>query len=1533
MPRETPAPSGQPEAERPFAERRDALFEQVAKQANDWQSDRRISVVGRVFEHSIEDGLRLAERLAFTPFQYQEAIDLVSFALKHPKVFTELRKKISNKSAEDNRDPFLRDAYIRTQHIHELFREKEPTGEHLEVDGLERVRDEQKTTKSQPFAAIDDLYLDTLTKRQPNLRARESTDPRNRSKGERLADRYLQATEGVLEKRYYTGPVKDMFPSLERDPLFHQPTILETDLRRILKTFRIQADAALTRLEPARVVAYSRLDAVKRSLAEQELVKELKAELPEGKTVALDREGNVYKIEGGEKTDTAQEKPGIKTEAERMAEFEERVLDEMEELLKRGANRDVVAQSLAGLDSERAWKLRERLAASCHLSSIIRGLAGLDSERAWQMRKTADRAVTTDDLLLSCTGVDSPEAWGMRNHFFQREWGHAALVESLAGLDSTRAWRMREQLQPKVDAAVMVLGLTGLDSERAWEMREALWDKAVAIDETLTIGFALTGLDSARAWDLRNRLKGGPSLRERNVLMASLTGLDSERAWKLRRHSIDERWGIPAPSLAGLDSARAWQMRRELITKSNPLYLARGLVGDSKSFLWRLNPKIRAKIGMEGKGDEKKRELTTKERLEAHDEKILDIMEQLEQEGVAYEHLCAGLVGIDSKRAWEMRERAVTKGEEISIVVDGLAGIDSPRAWKLRKRLLQNVQNQLDSGSIGTLAKSLAGLDTADAWEMRHILLEKGTPLVTILKSLVGLDSKDAWDLRNKALKTGASISDVLASLMGVDSPKAWEIRERSFSKKRKLLDHAAFDEMKILALSLSGLDSTEARDMRERWLETYMHDEDMDADLYFIPSLAGIDSEKAWLWREDYAKKHGLTSTLIESLAGLDSEHAWEMRNKVQDKEAGYLVGTYQTFVWRLRKEPFCKSEEAAGPWRKKLDLLNLVHDPTLEGIHEYLTAHPRMPPRAGLSQHEADVLGELFSDRGAAAALLATNAAVPDRAPERLADELFRRMVPSSAAEQRSLGNRLSSAVDFFRKNPPPPLSSAFSDRPSVELMGAGSEDLKDMRPVLEAREAIDTLLVRGIYGRYDAGKRTWERAYFPVRRENRGPTRETTMTLLAVAGAGRVSLPLPLDARLIPERVKGLTSDGKEVPLKVAQDSLGHATVELPSNVGKVLYSIEQPLVPEPLHDPSEKEFEAYVRTFQREHGKDLNTQLARLPHDVEAEVKSPAFQALPPKQKLIRIETLVRNLSWYDTNNEEVSTLKVGKPPEEQIAITEERIHALRAQQKQGGPSSKKRFAGVCADFALITATLLRKAGLPAGIMRGLHLTGTTARMRDSHATAFVPWPDGRGGIRLVAVDGTPSSTEEIAANVAIPSLATLEEQAAGATEKTLEESRKVIDALLTSAKAHDVDSIRQLKNSKLEHALNVILHHEVKRTHLQVIGRVLDAYWYGGWNGIDRLAEKKALREFLETEVQRARSETPETHATKPAGTQLLETVRSFIKKFQRGGAAGSVAEACDTLERVAALAKNELSDVEHRALVAVITYLRAEKMR
>ncbi len=762
---------------------------------------------------------------------------------------------------------------------------------------------------------------------------------------------------------------------------------------------------------------------------------------------------------------------------------------------------------------------------------------------------------------------------------------------------------------------------------------------------------------------------------------------------------------------------------------------------------------------------------------------------------------------------------------------------------------------------------------------------------------------------------------------------------EKALDEIEKLLAQGAFKS--YIAQGLAGLDSERAWNMREKLLTEGAYKD------FVAMGLAGLDSERAWNMREKLLTEGASKGSVAMGLVGLDSERAWQLRERflAQGADKGSvalgLAGDYTTFVWRLRPE--WNVEEPTGEWQAKLDLLNFIDAPTLDGIEaRQKQAAQQVKEKASLTQRHADVLGEAFaSKRDAAQAYLKTNPAVADRSPKQLAELLLNRMVPSIArAKKPSLWSRVRGALSGGER---PAVSSASAERSSLELMGGGTENLADTRRVLESREDMDALFVQEKYGRYDADKRTWEKVYFSVRRESPDPAREVTLTLVDVAGAGRVSLMLPLDARLITERVRGLTSANREIPIEPLLNSIGEATVEVPPGVVRILYSVERPVVPEPMHDPTPREFERFMREFERAYGKDMTARLASLPHDIEAELKRPEFTSLGPKQKVLYIEELVRRVGWYDVKNQEVSKAKAGQSLEEQIVMCEERLDKLRAG---GDPSAfaGKKFAGVCADFALITCALLRKAGFAAGIQTGFHIAGKTAEMKDAHATAFVVWPDGRGGIRIIPVDGTPSSPSAIASRVARPSLEELEAKTEKIVEKEVAEAESVIAKLLASTKAQDVASIRALKNSRLEHALNIILRHEVKASHLRIVDRILNAYLYGGFRRMDRIASDIELRKAMEDEIARERKEIEierkmrnAKHASqekeKPAGTRLLETTREFIAKFQRGGAATSSAEAFELLDRVAELSKGGLSDVEQRAFVAVVEYLRAEQMR
>ena len=55
-------------------ERREVLFERIEKESRKGETEERINIVARGFEHSTEDGIRLADRLLFTPEELQAAV-------------------------------------------------------------------------------------------------------------------------------------------------------------------------------------------------------------------------------------------------------------------------------------------------------------------------------------------------------------------------------------------------------------------------------------------------------------------------------------------------------------------------------------------------------------------------------------------------------------------------------------------------------------------------------------------------------------------------------------------------------------------------------------------------------------------------------------------------------------------------------------------------------------------------------------------------------------------------------------------------------------------------------------------------------------------------------------------------------------------------------------------------------------------------------------------------------------------------------------------------------------------------------------------------------------------------------------------------------------------------------------------------------------------------------------------------------------------------------------------------------------------
>ncbi len=275
-------------------------------------------------------------------------------------------------------------------------------------------------------------------------------------------------------------------------------------------------------------------------------------------------------------------------------------------------------------------------------------------------------------------------------------------------------------------------------------------------------------------------------------------------------------------------------------------------------------------------------------------------LEQFRNRGASDATIAKCLVGMDSDRAWRLRDKIIAAGKMgMGNIIEGLAGVDSDRAWKLRDEYAAK-----PGGTMGQeyLLKSLAGLDSDRAWKLRDSFIStKGIDPRYILKSLVGIDSERAWKIRNKYRRDHRYLSDLLENIAGLDSAEAWKLRK----------DLIGTVSGTYRTKSTMGLDSERAwEDFRGKGASTSVDG--------LLQSIVGIDSERAWKIRDDCfnsplnKEKKVFHQDLAYSLAGLDSDRAWEMRSKLNiagmslDNQAISINGDWMSGIcWRIGQSP----------------------------------------------------------------------------------------------------------------------------------------------------------------------------------------------------------------------------------------------------------------------------------------------------------------------------------------------------------------------------------------------------------------------------------------------------------------------------------------------------------------------------------------------------------------------------------------------------------------------------------------------------
>ena len=684
------------------------------------------------------------------------------------------------------------------------------------------------------------------------------------------------------------------------------------------------------------------------------------------------------------------------------------------------------------------------------------------------------------------------------------------------------------------------------------------------------------------------------------------------------------------------------------------------------------------------------------------------------------------------------------------------------------------------------------------------------------------------------------------------------------------------------IAQGLAGLNSNRAWKMREELIKSGV------GKGYIAQGLAGLDSARAWKMREELIKSGVGKGSIAKGLAGLDSARAWTMREELIKAGRSNVVpvslaGNYETFIWQLLKKEETKdiaykiTNTGTGEFDEKAlagEISEYMSRDSLFAEKNNQTPEEKMRSWLQTGANAARTISTVLKE--SPRIFLDTMAAKKDA--KNIAQKFEYKAFPSVLSKQKESAWR--DFPGYFgyggggseKYREPSPEDYLNPDSMEKMLGGdpEGGEGGRENEEVMRFREPVKDLVVTGIYGKFSG--QVWDPSYqFKIAKKPKEEAKEISIVLPHVGA--KTKLPKLVGSDIITERVKGMKNK-EEVPLEAEISPMGEGLVLNTKKVHEVVYSIEIDEVPPALRQISKPDYARFREQLVRADDASMITELMPLPEEIDLFLMS--IKDREPKEQVQAIEQFVRSISFYDMKNGEMIGLKRGKSLEERLEIMEARVDELKEKEKTNKEAlAGKKYAGVCADFAVLSTAILRKAGFASGVLSGFMPEGTVAKVKDAHATAFVVWPDGRGGNEIFAVDGTPSGLEGISR----PSLEELEKIRGEKTKEIRENGEKQLDEIMKMLANNDEESISKLTNGTLEKVLNAVLRYEVKQENVQAVTGMLEAYWYSPLHKLDlkKTGETAKFLEFFESEVARSRNmpaaevyADPEANFSKPS---------------------------------------------------------------
>ena len=512
------------------------------------------------------------------------------------------------------------------------------------------------------------------------------------------------------------------------------------------------------------------------------------------------------------------------------------------------------------------------------------------------------------------------------------------------------------------------------------------------------------------------------------------------------------------------------------------------------------------------------------------------------------------------------------------------------------------------------------------------------------------------------------------------------------------------------------------------------------------------------------YAAEEGGKWFIFSSLGERQTEPFSALTKNYADAERSLWEGTaadgkreFFEFVGPKKKEKKNADKPALTAREQRLlelsSLIQTLHarvgDEYLERLQRYNTQYRTKPK---LSWKER--MQEAVSRSGGAARtftsmlkqaprlLLDMMPAKRDRVDAAHVQRIIYELLPS-LAKKEAAGARTGGAGERAKE-----IARAFD--PANFLMDApegrladGDPAMKDAPELFSVREPIPFLLVTRLYGEYDPKTGVWKRLLAPIASQLGEPVRKFTITIPKTHGLSRLRLPVAEDATVESFRLKGIGKDGTEIDLPreavtraLVHEPSGGATFDisaLPKRLQKelagIVYSQRRSALPMPMEPVSQKEYDHWLRAFEKRQGTALSASLGQLPEEIMAELAS-RLEGKQPKEQVIAIQKFVQEICAYDLDNAEVMGEKWGMGAEDKVDFMRHRMDELRSRDPE--KYAKKYYAGVCADTAELAAALLREAGFAAGVMTGFRARGGPVRVSDAHACAYVLWPEHNRG---------------------------------------------------------------------------------------------------------------------------------------------------------------------------------------------------------